>query len=270
MSRFDTSCIAWGFMDQLSRRDSPIHRLDPRSKLLITLCFIVTILSFDKYEIAALLPFFIFPLVMVFMADLPIGYLLKRIIWVAPFVLLIGIFNPMLDRMPMVVLGPLRISAGWISYCSLLIRFVLAVWASLILLAGTGIHGVCFALEKLGVPRVFTVQVLFLHRYLFQLVHEGGRLLRARAVRSFGQQGLSLAVFGSMTGHLLLRTLDQSDRIYRAMRCRGFDGHIHTTHHYRFTVRDALFMTGWFTIFMFLRFFNLSRIMGQWILEVYT
>jgi len=270
MAGFDTSCIELGFMDQLSLGNSSVHRLDPRSKVLVTLGFIVTILSFGKYEIAPLIPFFTFPLVMVFWAELPLGYLLKRMIWVAPFVVLIGIFNPILDRTIMVVLGPLRISAGWISYASLLLRFVLAVGASLILLASTGIHGVCFALEKMGVPRVFTVQVLFLHRYLFQLVHEVGRLLRARAVRSFGRQGFSLAVFGSMTGHLLLRTLDQSDRIHRAMRCRGFDGHIHTTHHYRFTSHDLFFMAGWFTFFICLRFVNVSRITGQWILEVCT
>ena len=38
-----------------------IHRLDPRTKVIATFTFIVTVVSFPKYEVAGLIPFFYSP-----------------------------------------------------------------------------------------------------------------------------------------------------------------------------------------------------------------
>jgi len=55
-----------------------------------------------------------------------------------------------LDRQTILTLGPVAISGGWVSFASILVRFVLTVAATLALVAGTGIHGVCRGLELLG------------------------------------------------------------------------------------------------------------------------
>ncbi len=79
-------------------------------------------------------------------------------------------------------------------------------------------------------------------RYIFVLVDEALRLMRARAARS----GVSSAirpersrrakegggilwraqVTGGMAGSLFLRGFDRSDRIYTAMLSRGYDGEV--------------------------------------------
>jgi cobalt/nickel transport system permease protein len=73
-------------------------------------------------------------------------------------------------------------------------------------------------------------------RYLFVLVDEALRLLRARAARSghseggIGRFGGSLLwrarVTGGMAGNLLLRGYERSERIYVAMLSRGYDGEV--------------------------------------------
>ena len=98
MSRLETAFYDLGRLDLLADKNSFIHRLDPRVKVITTLLFIIYVISFDKYEVSRLLPFFIFPALLVGIADLPFNYLLRKLVLVSPFVIFIGIFNPFLDR----------------------------------------------------------------------------------------------------------------------------------------------------------------------------
>ena len=80
-----------GYMDTLASRQTSIHMLDPRAKLLTTLVFIITVVSFGKYDISPLIPFFIYPVVLCTMGNVPPGYLLKKLALVSPFAIFIGI-----------------------------------------------------------------------------------------------------------------------------------------------------------------------------------
>jgi len=213
-----------GYMDTLASRQTSIHLLDPRAKLLTTLVFIITVVSFGKYDISPLIPFFIYPVVLCTMGNVPPAYLLKKLALVSPFAVFIGIFNPLIDRDILIRLGGMDISGGWMSFASILVRFSLTVGAALTLIAVTGFNNLCVAMEKLGVPKVFVVQLMFLYRYIFVLVDEASRMVRARSLRSVGSVGLGIRSYGPLVGHLLLRTMDRAQRIHLAMCCRGFDG----------------------------------------------
>ncbi|HNT97759.1 MAG TPA: hypothetical protein PKK31_05795, partial [Elusimicrobiales bacterium] len=86
-----------GYMDTLAADSTPLHRLDPRAKLLTTALFIVAVVSFGKYEVSALLPFLLYPVYLAAQGRLPVGYLLKKVLLVSPFAVVVGIFNPFLD-----------------------------------------------------------------------------------------------------------------------------------------------------------------------------
>ncbi|MGE5839732.1 MAG: cobalt ECF transporter T component CbiQ [Deltaproteobacteria bacterium] len=265
MSRIESTFFDIGAMDAISRQDTAIHRMDPRIKALTTAAFIVCVVSFGKHDISALVPFLVYPLVLVVLADLPLAYLLRKLMVAAPFAVLIGIFNPLLDQEVLLRIGPIDISGGWVSFFSILLRFAMTVGAALILIATTGYHAVCMALEKMGVPQVFVVQLLFLYRYLFVLVDEASRMVRARSLRSFEGRGSGMKVFGSMAGHLLLRTMDRAQRVHLAMLCRGFDGTIRPFHPLRVRGWEVMFFLGWTGLFVFMRLYNLPRLLGTWI-----
>jgi cobalt/nickel transport system permease protein len=262
MARIDTGLADIGWMDALAGRDTPLHRLDPRAKLLTTLAYILAVLSFGRYEIAALLPFVIYPVVLMILGEVPAGFVLRKVAIVSPFAIFIGIFNPLFDRHVALTIGPLAVTGGWLSFVSILQRFALTLSTTLVLVAGTGIHSTCRALERLGVPQAFTVQVLVLYRYLFVLMDEGARMVRARALRSFGARGSGLAVYGHMLGSLLLRTLDRAQRIHLAMNCRGFDGRVHTLDERRLRAADIAFLVGWSAAFMLFRLYNVPHLLG--------
>jgi cobalt/nickel transport system permease protein len=268
MAKLDASFYDMGYLDVLSTQDTPIHRLDPRITLLTTLVFIVTVVSFGKYELSALLPFVLYPTILISLGNLPAAYLARKVLLALPFALFIGIFNPLMDRTIMMHLGPLGISGGWISFASIMVRFVLTATAAIVLVAVTGFNGTCMALEKIGAPRVFAVQLLFLYRYIFVLIGEAARLTRARSLRSFGGSGMGFGVFTSMVGQLLLRTLDRAKRIHLAMRCRGFDGEIRLLRPLRIGGRDVAFLAGWTVFFILMRIYDVPQWMGALVAEV--
>lgn len=249
-------------LDLLADSDSPIHTLDARAKVLVTIVFIVSVVSFGRYELARLLPFFIFPAVMVALANLPPLYLVRKIALLCPFVLMVGLFNPVFDRSVLYQIGHLGISGGWISLVSLFIRSLLTVGAAFVLVGTTGFTAVCQALERLGVPQLFAVQLLFLHRYIFVLADETGRASRARELRSCGTKGLGIFSFGSLAGHLVLRTWQRAERIHTAMLARGFIGRFHAHRQSRFGTSELCFVFGWSSLFIVLRMFNISGALG--------
>jgi len=268
MATPDVSALDIGYLDIISSRDTPVHRLDPRSKLLTTFVFIVTVVSFNKYVITGLVPFVIYPVVVIALGDLPLGYLAKKVFLAAPFAFFIGVFNPFFDREVLTHVGPIAFSGGWVSFLSIMIRFCLTVTAALVLIATTGFNAVCLALERLGAPRAFVVQLLFLYRYLFVLGDEATRLTRARSLRSFEGRGMGIRVFGSLVGQLLLRTLDRARRIHLAMLCRGFDGEVRLMRPLQFTRMDLAYTLGWSGLFILMRLYDIPQHLGIIIMEL--
>jgi cobalt/nickel transport system permease protein len=202
------------------------------------------------------MPMFAYPLLVGARAGLPAGFLLRKVLVASPFALLVAIGNPFFDRAPMAAVFGHGISGGWFSFASIMVRFVLTVWSALVLLASTGIHPLCSGMERLGMPRIFGNQVLFLHRYLFVIAEEGLRLHRAATVR--GASTLRLVAYGSLLGQWLLRSMDRATRIHQAMRARGFDGQLHCFRRDRLGPPDILFVVAWSGFFFVARKWDLA------------
>jgi cobalt/nickel transport system permease protein len=252
-----------GTLDALSRRDSPAHRLDPRAKLIATAAFLVTVVSWGRYELVGLVPLAAFPIVLGALGRVPAAFVARKLLIAAPFVLILGAFNPLFDTAPRELAAGVAVPGGWLSYLSIVLRFTLTVGAALALVAVTGMNPVCAAAEKLGAPRIFVAQLALLYRYLFVLAAEAQRMQRAAALRAPGRGRPSLALFGSLVGHLLLRTLDRAQRVHAAMRCRGFDGQMPLARPMRLRLGDAAFVAGWLAFFAGVRLCDLPELVGR-------
>ncbi|MBF0375861.1 MAG: cobalt ECF transporter T component CbiQ [Desulfamplus sp.] len=287
------------YMDTLAYSKTWIHSLDPRAKVLTTLLFVGIVVSFGKYEISILIPFMLYPVVMITWANLPIIYLIKKMVLLMPFAFFIGIFNPLIDRDIILKInltfislidiarfidltkfieimglqnstGVIEISGGWLSFFSIMIRFSLTVSAALILICTTGFDSICLALQKFRVPGPFIVQLMFLYRYMFVLIDEASRMVRARSLRTFDVDSkMRFSLFVPMIGQLLLRTLDRAQRIHLAMCCRGFDGHIQMIRKMKFGVSEVLFILGWSSVFIIFRLYNIPFNLGIFISKLY-
>lgn len=263
MAGLESGVYQLGKIDTLAALDTPIHRIDPRAKVLTTMVYLVCVVSFGKYELLPLLPFALFPIVLASEGEVPFGYLGTRLLIAAPFALFVGIFNPLLDRAVIGQIGGVDVVAGWVSYGSIMLRFTLTTAAALVLICTTGMNSVCMAIERMGAPDVFATQLLFLYRYIFVLAEEVLTMSRARSLRSFGRRGMGFRVYGQILGQLLLRTYGRAQRIYNAMLCRGFDGHVRTMRTLKFAARDYAFICGWSAAFLVFRLYNVPLLLGQ-------
>ena len=260
---FDEKYFDIGRLDRLSYRDTFIHHLDPRAKVIATMLFLITVISFPKYEIVALAPFFLFPVLLMTLGEIPVRFIVKKVIAVSPFAIFIGIFNPFLDIRTVAVILGVPISGGWLSFLSIILKFALTVSAALLLIATTSFPGVCHALRRLGFPALFVSQLLFLYRYLFVLMEEAMRIIRAREMRSFGSRGTGVKVFVRLIGILFLRAVDRAERIYYAMLSRGFQGDIPDLKRSRIAFRDLGFMAMTIAFLAVFRFFPITEGIGR-------
>lgn len=258
-----THCTDIARMDDLARGVSPLHGLDARIKILATLVFMAVVMSFPRHDVSPLLPLALYPVVLISISGLPGGYLLRKLLIVAPFAIMIGIFNPLLDTSPAFKMWNLEISAGWLSFVSILIRFILTVTAALALVACTGINDICAGGQRLGLPRLFATQLLFLYRYIFVISSEANRMVRGASLRSYGKRHLALREYTSLLGHLFLRSAGRAERIHLAMLSRGFNGEILPVRETGLHTADFAFLLGWLTFFAAARIWNLSALLGK-------
>jgi cobalt/nickel transport system permease protein len=227
------------FLDPYRPHDSLIHRLDPRIKLVLTLAFILTNALIPPGAWPVYILLFALILSIEMLSELGVGYVLKRAALAFPFVLaalplILTIPGKALFSLPV---GPWVITAtypGLERFISIALKSWISMQAAIVLAASTSFPDLLVAMRAVRVPRLLVSIFGLMWRYLFVLVDEALRLIRARAARS-GQSdhpnaktGGSLPwrarVTGGMAGNLFLRGFERSDRIYMAMVSRGYDG----------------------------------------------
>jgi len=234
----------------------------------VTAAYLVTVVSFPKHDIAGLTPLLLYPVLLIAAGRIPLKVIARYLLLAAPFALMVGVFNPLLDRAVALRLGSVAISGGWLSFISIIIRFVLTASAALILLAGTGFGPLCYALGRLGMPRLLVTQFLLLYRFIFIIAEEGVRMTRAWMLRSRRAGNMPLRVWGSLAGHLLLRAYDRGERVHAAMRARGFDGTLRPLLPPRWRWFDAAFVFISVGYFVFARLAHPAEVLGRLTLAV--
>ncbi len=223
------------FIDKYSDRDSVIHRLDPRTKIVAFLAFILFVIFTPPNLILQFVSYLIVMAAVIALAHLPFSYVLKRSLVIIPFVLLIAIFIPFFKEGEIAGgynLGSLRLtitySGLWILW-NILIKSWLSVLSIIALSSTTKFPDLLKGLEQLKMPRVMVMLLSFMYRYLFVLIDETERWQRARDSRYFGGQYLrQFKVLGNGLGYLFIRTYERGERVYTAMVSRGFDGKTRT------------------------------------------
>ena len=242
MSKLERALYELGSIERQADGQTLLCRLDARSKLLATLLFLVCVLSFGADELPRLTLSFAWPVVWCALGGMGYVWLFRRSLIVLPFVFFVGLFNPLFDHRPAFRVGSMEISVGWLSFVAILLRGLVAAQALFALVRTTGLHRLGGALHRLGLPNVMVSQLLFVHRYLFVLLQEALSMERARAARGFGRKSYPLKLWGVFVGQLLLRTVNRSERIHRAMLSRGFNGTLPLVTHGRWKLHDTLFL----------------------------
>ena len=236
------------FIDQYSDRDSFIHRLDPRTKFIITLLFILAVIITPPTTWQVFALYLLLIATLIFISKVPILYVLKRSLVIIPFVLLIAIFIPFFKEGE--VAGSYNIwlwevsvtDSGLEVLWNILARAWLSILSLILLTSTTKMTNLLRGLEQLRMPRVMVMILSFMYRYIFVLIDEVMRMKQARDSRNFGGKHLwQIRTIGNMIGTLFIRSYERGERVYASMLARGFDGQTRTLDHLNFRQADAYF-----------------------------
>lgn len=231
------------YLDPYQDRTSLIHRLDPRIKLMLAVGFILALAFTPPGAWPAYIIFFALLLAVEIVSELGIGYIMKRSALALPFVLAAVpiIFTLPGDPVLRFPVGPWLLSisdAGLERFLSIGWKSWMSVQMAVVLAASTTFPDLLLAMRSVRVPKLLVAVIGLMWRYLFVLVDEVMRLLRARDARSGhptdtpyrtgGTIRWRANVTGGMAGNLFMRSFARGERIYAAMAARGYDGEVRT------------------------------------------
>jgi cobalt/nickel transport system permease protein len=205
---------------------SPVHRLDPRAKLLglagVTLVAVSTPLRAWPAFVACALAL---------AAVAVVGRVGPRVLWsrarvVLPLVLFVGVFVPFVRGGDRVSLGVFSVSeAGLATFAAVSVKASIGTLSAVLLGATTAFPDVLHGLERMRAPRLLVLIAGFMYRYLFVIVDETRRMRTALAARAYRpRHALQAAAIGRVVIAMFLRTYDRGERVYVAMLARGYGG----------------------------------------------
>lgn len=262
MNQITEAMLEIANMDELSRRDSFLHRRHPLGKLLLTIFYIFVVVSFPASNMTGIIAMILVPVLWYQLADIPIRTCFYKLRFILPLVCFVGIWNPILDRKAVFTLGAVTITSGMISFVTLLMKGILSLMASFLLIATTNIEKICYALRLLHIPKLLVTQILITYRYISLLLHEAGTMFQTYTLRAPGQNGIHIFVWGSFLGQLLLRSMDRAENLFHSMQMRGFTGSFYYAQVQKGTKADAIYVLISAAVILILRMVNVAVLLG--------
>lgn len=230
-------------LETFAHGGSFLHRLDPRVKLLTALAFSLAVGLSGRPAVwwGGLAG----GLLVVGLARLPWGPLVRRMVAVNAFVALLWVVLPwklQLGGDAWWVYSPegVALAAG------ITIKTNAIVLGLLGLLATSPVNALFHALAHLRAPAKLVHLFLFFYRYLHVLHREYHRLTLAMRARGFrpGNNLHTYRSYGQLAGMVLVKSFDRAERVYQAMLCRGFSGTLWLLDHFAWGRAESLFAAG--------------------------
>ena len=239
-------------IQDLWQRSHWMNDLHPLGKLLISVLYIFTVVSFDKYDIAPLILMAAYPIFGFILGDLSFRTGLYRMRLILPLVIFVGILNPFFDRTTVMYIGSIGVSGGVISMITLMLKGFYSVLAAYILIATTSIERLCQALRLIHVPKLIVIVILLIERYFFVMGEEADRIATAYRLRAPLQKGIHYSAWGTLVGMWLIRSMDRAQIVYDSMQLRGFKGDFD---HEKIKVKstDVVYVIFWVALFVAIR-----------------
>ncbi|NQV23280.1 MAG: cobalt ECF transporter T component CbiQ [Rhodopirellula sp.] len=222
---------------------SLLDRIDPRSRIMamLALTLLTALLNSPRSLLAALAVAALCTAI----SGLRPATVLRRMVPVNLFMLLLIALMPLTSGGREIGrLGPLSYGKDGLHLAlTIAIKGNAIVLMLVALLGSLDINTVGHAMNHLRVPDKLTHLLLFTVRYLDVLRREYGRLNAAMRLRGFrpGANMHTYRTYGHLIGMLLVRSLDRSERVVAAMKCRGFRGHFYLLDHFHYSRLDMPF-----------------------------
>lgn len=215
-------------LDELASKDSPIHNLDGRVKLISVLLVIVISAFSNNLFIPIILEIFL--LIVIFIAKLSYIDSFKRIAMLLPFGGAIIIFQPFIHP------GNILWSYSWLTVTDvglnwailLLVRIIVSLTAIVILSSTSPMQQIVTSLRRLKMPKDLAMILSIMVRFLFVFIDELAAIRRSQKSRNFHIHSKltpykwRVKQVGYTVAMMFVKSYEQGERVYKSMISRGF------------------------------------------------
>ncbi len=221
------------FLDEESTIESPIRSLNPKTKFISIIAVVLLVVSTPADAFGVFLLFLVLALVLIMISRVPIAVFLKRALIAVPFVVVALAAVPFVPEGPGAVSYSLGIGSaavtrtGVLLVSNVLCKSILSIVFLTLLISSTPFRDLVTGLSELNVPSFITDTLSFMYQYLFIIMDETQRVAFARDARLYGNRWIWHApVIGHMIGSIFVRSFERGERIFMAMKARGYDSEI--------------------------------------------
>ena len=230
-------------IDRYANLDSPIHHIEPRLKI-ISFGFLIVSNVFAQTINAALI-FLAISLLLLFIAHLPVKFILKRVKVICAFVVPIIILTPLtVPGAPIISAGSFYISEEGLFFAILIaIRMIAAVIFVVTMLGTQRFDTFLKALSMLYVPGIIIQMLLFTYRYIYVMIDEFLKIwssMRAKGYK-FNFSRTAFFILGNLIGMLLIKSYERAERVYQAMISKGYIGKPLSFSTFKIQITDYIF-----------------------------
>lgn len=221
-------------------KNSPIHRLDGRAKILVVIAIIVFAVSLprmDETNFSKLIILELYLITLMAIARLNPVYTIMRFLSILPFGLAIVLIQPFV-RQPFInsfTVYPLDLPLGitvtyeGISFgLILLAKYIVCITAIVLMSSTMKMNDMVTSARRLGMPAEFTLILSMMVRYLFVFWIILKRIRVAQKTRLFYLWNKDvphkwiLEQVAYTISSLFIRSYEQGERTYISMLCRGY------------------------------------------------
>jgi len=218
------------YIEDLSSKRGLMQSINPLVNLIVAVFIIVA--SIFIFSLPCLALVCVIPFILAVASRVPLRYLLSRTIWIPAFAALISI--PILFITPgqTIVIANFRFftlaitSEGIAKFSVFTVRVWFCVASLTLLVVSLGFDKLLKLLASLKIPAVVIQLFSLTYRYFFVSVHEVQSFLIAKEARTYIHRYTmnyqALKDFASILAALFIRTYERSERVYLAMKSRGF------------------------------------------------
>ena len=209
-------------LESCAQSRGPLQAFHPALKIVMTLGFVLCVMSCNRQETVRLLPFILVLCLFLGMSAIPMSLYFRRLCVALPFAVFAGVWGCFWDFELFCIWG-VYVTGGVFSLISIFLRTLLCVGAILVLMGTTSLRDLALGMRQLKMPAEMVQIFELMCRYLGILIDEVKRLKMAWELRGGSRRGVMIFRFGSFAGGLLIRSFQRASSVYHAMLCRGYE-----------------------------------------------
>ncbi|HMB20031.1 MAG TPA: cobalt ECF transporter T component CbiQ [Spirochaetota bacterium] len=243
-------------IDRFAHLHSPLHNWDQRYKIagLFSLILVISMLS----SLWALCCSVLIVAVLMLISKIPVTQIVRPVLFPLLFLIPLFIFLPLTAGGEKYIVYGIPIYNDGILLSVRIAVKALCIIMLFLLITGTSPFTVSMkALRSLKLPAKIVDLIMFTYRYIYIYLDDLRALRQSIMMKGYRSKTSrhSFKTSSYLVGSLLVRSFEQTDRMFNAMTCRGYTGEVKVLAEFKSTWKDvakfiiamciAIMLAGW-------------------------